>query len=58
MKIHVYIYSANDEKFSDSNRVYIGTLVAEESIRVIDAIGGPEKLKCKVDEEGDLVAEH
>tara|TARA_B100000242_G_C42856462_1_gene397609 strand:- start:178 stop:393 length:216 start_codon:yes stop_codon:yes gene_type:complete len=58
MKIHVYIYSANDEKFSDSNRVYIGTLVAEESIRVIDAIGGPEKLKCKVDEDGELVAEH
>lgn len=57
MKIHVYIYSTND-KFSDSNRVYIGTLVADESIRVLDAIGGPEKLKCKVDEDGELVAEH
>ena len=58
MKIHVYIYSTNDEKFSDLNRVYISTLVAEERIAVLDAIGGPEKLRCKVDEEGELVAEH
>lgn len=57
MKIHVYI-SASENKFLDENRIYIGTVVADETIRILDAIGGPEKLNCKFDEEGKLVAEH